>query len=489
MTLSEAPLSLDEIRARLVALRDRDLPVHGGRTLAYVYDSGRPDVDALASEALAAYGGTNGLDPTAFPSLAVMERDLVRFAARLLGASDAAGTVTSGGTESCLLAVYAAREAWRAGDPDRRGQTDRTTRPRIVAPTSVHAAFHKAAHLFGLELVLVDVDPVTQRADTAAMGDALDDDTALVVVSAPSYPHGVVDDVTPIAAAAAARGIRVHVDACIGGWVLPFLSESDCPAWDLTVPGVTSISVDLHKYGYASKGVSLLLHRTAELRRPQVWATAAWPGYAVVNPTLQSTRSGGPLAAAWAVVAALGVEGFAELARQARAVTLAVAGSVREGGIPGLRVLVEPDSSLLALTTDESADVYTVADELLERGWYAQPQLPYRDTPATLHLTLSAATARHTDELLAALREATTAARAAGPCAVDPALGAALAGLDPAHLDARGLDGLLAAAGLSGVGDGGSVELPSRMAPIHTLLAQCPPAVREALLTAVLERL
>jgi glutamate/tyrosine decarboxylase-like PLP-dependent enzyme len=470
-------LTADEVRARLDAIRAHDLPVHGGRTLAYVYDAGRPDVEAVATQAIASFAGTNGLDPTAFPSLATMEREVVAFTAALLDAPPGfAGTVTSGGTESCLLAVLAAREARRDVD-----------RPQVVAPTTVHAAFHKAAHLFGLDLELVDVDPVTFRADPAATAAALTDRSVLVVVSAPSYAHGVVDPVTPIAAAAAEQGIRCHVDACIGGFVLPFLraAEPSPPAWSFAVPGVTSVSADLHKYGYAPKGVSVLVHRSSALRHSQFWATAAWPGYGVINSTLQSTKSGGPLAAAWATIAMIGDEGYATLAATARSAATAIADAVN--GLPGLRLLAVPDSTLVALATDGSCDIYTLCDELLARGWYTQPQLPFRGGEASLHLSLSAASAAHLPDFLVALGEAVSSARAAGPAAVDPGLAAMLGSLDPASLDDATVSAVLAAAGLAG--DDGGVELPERMAPVQVLLAACPPALREALLIAVVERL
>ncbi len=470
-------LSADEVRTRLAALRAHDLPVHGGRTLAYVYDSGLPEVDAVAAEALAAFGGTNGLDPTAFPSLAAMEREVVGFTAGLLDAPEGfAGTVTSGGTESCLLAVLAAREA----HPE-------IARPQVVAPTTVHAAFHKAAHLFGLDLVQVDVDPVTFRADPAAMAAALTERTVLVVVSAPSYAHGVVDPVTAIAASAAERGIRCHVDACIGGYVLPFLREAEpaTPEWNFAVPGVTSVSADLHKYGYAPKGVSVLVHRSMSLRHNQFWATADWPGYGVVNATLQSTKSGGPLAAAWATVAMIGAGGYAALATTARRAALELAGAAPR--IPGVRLLAPPDSTLVALATDESCEVYTVCDELLVRGWFAQPQLPFRDGVASLHLSLSAATEAHLPAFLAALGEAVSAAQAAGPVGVDPGVVALLGALDPSGLDDATMATLLAAAGLAGAE--GGMALPQRMAPVQALLAACPGDLREALLIAVVERL
>ncbi len=471
-------MDADDVLARLEALRARDLPTHGGRTLSYVYDSGIAEADALGRQALAAFAATNGLDPTAFPSLLAMEEDLLALGGSVLDAPDGfAGTVTSGGTESILLAVLAARDA----RPD-------VTAPSMVLPTTAHAAFHKAAHYFGVRPVLVDVDPVTFRADPEAMAAAIDPSTVLVVGSAPSYAHGVVDPIPALAAAAATAGARCHVDACIGGWVLPFLDESSrmsLPQWTFAVEGVTSISVDLHKYGYVPKGVSLLLHRSAALRRSQLFAAAEWPGYTMLNTTMQSTKSGGPLAAAWAVATYIGLDGYRALAATAHEATLAVAARVSEAG--GLRVLVPPDSTLLALVTDDTCDAYTVADEMLARGWFVQPQLPFRAGPATLHLSFSAATASSLDDLVLALRESVVAARVAGPQRLDPGLAAAVASIDPAVLDDAAFDGLLAMAGLGS--PTGEVVLPERMAPINALLALAPTRLREALLLTFLDRL
>ncbi len=468
-------MTADEIRAALEELRQLDLPTSGGRTLAYVYDSGLPEADALGREALASYGGTNGLDPTAFPSLLRMESDLVAMASGLLdGPPGTVGTVTSGGTESLLLAVQTARDA-----------RPEVSHPTMALPTSAHASFHKAGHYFGVRPVFVDVDPHSGRAVAPAMAEAITDDTVLVVASAPSYAHGVVDPVAEIAAAAAERGVRCHVDACIGGWLLPYLRRDDParPAFAFDNPGVTSISVDLHKYAYTPKGVSVLLHRSAELRRPQFFASAAWPGYTMLNSTMQSTKSGGPLAAAWAVTRFIGDAGYAELARQVRDGVGALVAGI--GEIEHLRVLIPPDSSLVALAADDDVDVFAVADELLARGWYAQPQLRFGPFPATLHLSLSAATVPRLPEFLTALRESVSAAVAAGPVVVDPQLAAALGSIDPASLDDAGFDGLLRLAGLAG-SDG--PVLPERMAPVNALLDAAPPAVREALLRGFLDR-
>ena len=463
---------------RLRELQAGDLPVHGGRTLAYVYDGGDAEVDRIGREAVAAYAGSNALDPTAFPSLLTMENELVGFACGLLDAPEGAvGTVTSGGTESILLAVQGARDS----RPD-------VTSPSMVVASTAHAAFHKAAHYFGVRAVVVPVGP-DFRADAALMATAIDDTTVLVVASAPSYAHGVVDPVSDIAAAASATGVRCHVDACIGGWVLPYaarLGRAVRP-WTFAVDGVTSISVDTHKYAYAPKGTSLLLHRSSALRRPQFFASAAWPGYTMLNQTTQSTRSGGPIAGTWAVVSAIGDEGYLRFADEVfEAVDRIVAAISAE---PALRVVVPPDSTLVTLATDETCDPFTLTDELVSRGWYVQPQLAFDGQPATIHLSVSAATRQHVDEFTMALRASVAAAQAAGPVAVDLGVVAFIESLDPASLTDDDFDGLLTASGLVSPMDDGSLELPTRMASVNAMLDVASPAMREALLIAFLDRL
>jgi sphinganine-1-phosphate aldolase len=469
----------DDALTRLRSMQAADLPVHGGRTLAYVFDSGLAEIDRIGREAVAAYAGSNGLDPTAFPSLLQMENDLVGFAADLVDApAEAVGTITSGGTESCLLAVQGAR--------DSRPDVDR---PRMVVPSTVHAAFLKAAHYFGVEAVIVPVG-ADYRVDPAAMLAAVDADpdrTVLVVVSAPSYAHGVVDPVQAIAPAAAERGIRCHVDACIGGWVLPYAARigRDVPPWTFAVDGVTSISADLHKYGYAPKGTSVLLHRTPALRRPQYFAYADWPGYTMLNTTLQSTKSGGPLAGAWAVVESLGHAGYERLARDVFEATDRIVAGIDK--MPALSTVVAPDSTLVTFRTDGSCDAFTLCDEMAARGWHIQPQMSYADQPPTIHLSVSAATLAHVEEFFTALTDSVAAAVAAGPVTVDPGVAAFIESLDPATLSDADFDGLLVAAGLAGGDDG--LAVPERMAEVNAMLDLASPRMREALLVAFLDRL
>jgi glutamate/tyrosine decarboxylase-like PLP-dependent enzyme len=468
----------ETVLAELIALQAGDVPTHGGATMAYVYDSGREGLEELAVAAQAAYQWTNALDPTAFPSVARIENDLVGAAVQLLGGGPGTvGTLTSGGTESCLLAVLAAREVWRAGG--------RSGRPSMLLPVTAHAAFRKAAHLFDLDVVDVPVDPTTCRALPAAVVEALDDRSALVVVSAPSYPHGVLDPVGEIAALAVDAGVPCHVDACIGGWVLPFLDDVPEP-FDLSVPGVTSLSVDLHKYGYAPKGVSVLLSATPEYRHAHGFSTAGWPGYPVVNPTLAGTRPAGPMAAAWAVHRWLGDDGYRELATRAHAATVALAEGI--AAIEGLRVVGRPVATLVAVAQDgpDGVDVLNLADEMTARGWLLQPQPPFAqdagDLPATLHLTVTGATAGRADALLADLADAARTAAGLPRPVADPDLVAAAATIDPTTLTVAEVDGLLEVAGVGGG------TLPERMAPVHALVAALPRPVAERLLSGVISQ-
>jgi len=472
---------MTDVLERLRALQADDLPVHGGHTLAYVYDSGLPDIDRIAREAVGAAVATNGLDPTAFPSLLRMENDLVAFALRLLDApGTGVGTVTSGGTESVLLAVQTARDA--------RPEVER---PAMVLPSTRHAAFDKAAHYFGVEKRIVPVGS-DFRADVDATADAireLGDRVVLVVASAPSYAHGVIDPVPELAALAATRNIRCHVDACIGGWVLPYAARlgRPVPPWSFAVDGVTSVSVDLHKYGYAPKGTSLLLHRTPELRRPQFFASADWPGYTMLNSTMQSTKSGGPLAGAWAVVESLGDEGYLTLTRRVFAAVDAIVAGIEAS--PSLSLVASPDSSLVTFETDGSCDAFSLCDEMLERGWYVQPQMSYAGHGPSVHLSVSAGTLAHVEEFVAELGEAVAAAQSTGPVSVDPGIAAYIESLDPAALTDADFDGLLAASGLVGEDSGGGLALPSRLAEVNAMLDLASPAMREALLIAFLDRL
>jgi sphinganine-1-phosphate aldolase len=466
----------EQVLAELHELRAADLPTHGGRLFAYVYDPAVAGLDELARAAYAISAHVNGLDPTAFPSLLAMENALVAAAGRLLGggpgtaAPDVVGSVTSGGTESLILAVKAARDAHPEID-----------RPRLVVPSTAHAAFAKAAHYLRVGLDVVPVGP-DLRADPVATAAAIGPATVLVAASAPSYAHGVIDPIAGLAAVAAERGVRFHVDACFGGWVLPYLRRlgGELPAFDFAVPGVTSISVDLHKYAYAPKGVSVLLHRDAALRLPQFFAYADWPGYTMVNPVISSTRSGGPIAAALATMRHLGDDGYLRLAGHTRDAVAVLAGAVE--ATAGVRLFAPPETSVVCLAAEPGVDLFVLADELAARGWHTQPQLAYGNLPATIHLTVTAAVGTTAAEFAPDLAEAVAATRARGPVELPPALLAAAGALTPEMVTPELVEGL--AAGL-GLGD----DIGKSMAAVNSLLNVAPPALREALLTGFLSLL
>ncbi|GAA0535044.1 aminotransferase class V-fold PLP-dependent enzyme [Paractinoplanes ferrugineus] len=473
----------EQILDELSGLRRADLPTHGGRLFAYVYDPALDGLDELAQAAHAISAHVNGLDPTAFPSLLAMENALVGAASQLLGGNDeTVGSVTSGGTESLILAVKAARDS-----------RPELTTPRLVVPSTAHAAFAKAAHYLRVELDVVPVG-ADLRADPEATAAAITRDTVLVAASAPSYAHGVVDPIPQLAATAAARGVRFHVDACFGGWVLPYLRRlgADLPPFDLSVPGVTSISVDLHKYAYAPKGVSILLHRTETLRLPQYFAFAGWPGYTMINPTISSTRSGGPIAAAAATLRHIGDEGYLDLARSTRDAVEILSTAVTETA--GVRLFAPPETTIVCLAADASTstpalapattgiDIFVLADELAARGWHTQPQMAFGELPPTIHLTVTAAVAPTAKEFAADLAAAVTATRERGPAELPAPLVEAAAALTPEMITPELVAGLAEGLGL-GAGDF------TQMAAVNSLLNVVPPALREALLTGFLSLL
>ena len=301
MALPQHGTSTDDIVAALAQKRSRDARWQDGRTFGMVFDGGTR-VHEVAEAVALMFLHENALNTHAFPSLAEIQSDVVGACSALFHGETAAGFMTSGGTESILMAVKAARD---------RARTERdVTDPEMVIADSAHAAFHKAAHYFGIRVHKVAVR-ADFRADVDAMAAHVNNRTALVVGSAPQYPQGVIDPIPELAQLARTVGASMHVDACMGGFVLPFMEmngESVSP-WDFRVEGVTTISADLHKLGYAPKGASVILHRTKELRRYQTFVFDDWLGGFYASPAMQGSRPGLPMATAWAVMHALGIEG------------------------------------------------------------------------------------------------------------------------------------------------------------------------------------
>lgn len=391
--------SAKEVLQFMERLRKHDARWQEGKTWSLVYHLGDEaaqfaEVPDLLREAHTMFFSENGLNPMAFPSLKRFEAEVVSMTAGLLGGdAETAGNMTSGGTESILMAVKTAREWARARNPD-------NTQPEMILPLTAHPAFEKAAHYFGVKPVHVAVRP-DFRADVEAARGAITPHTILLVGSAPSYPQGVVDPIAELAQVAREHDILFHVDACVGGFMLPFVRKLGYPVpdFDFRVPGVTSMSADLHKYAYAAKGASVVLYHNKALRRHQFFAYTDWPGGIYASPTMAGTRPAGPIAAAWAILNHLGEEGYLEIAGTVMKTVV----RIREGvaAIDGVEILGNPAMSILAIGSDR-LNVYEIGDELAQRGWYLDRQ----QFPPSLHLTVTHAHAGVAGQFLHDLEQA-----------------------------------------------------------------------------------
>lgn len=347
-----------------------------------VYHGEAAHIDFL-NTAYALNSQSNPLHADIWPSAIKYEAEIVAMTASMLGGDatedEIVGTVTSGGTESILLAMKSYRDRARA----ERG----IAKPELVVPTAAHAAFEKAAHYFGIKLVQVPVGS-DFRADVAAMARAVNRNTIALVGSAPSFPHGTIDPIGELAALARRRDIGLHVDACLGGFVLPWAAKlgAPVPPFDFRVPGVTSMSADTHKYGYAAKGTSVVLYRGRALRRYQYYVTTDWPGGLYFSPTLAGSRPGGLSAACWAAMVATGEAGYLDATARILAAATYIRGHIAH--MPELRVLGDP---LWVIAFDAPGlNIYEILAQMSARGW----RLNGLDRPPAVHI---AVTLRHAE--------------------------------------------------------------------------------------------
>jgi glutamate/tyrosine decarboxylase-like PLP-dependent enzyme len=392
-------LSPEEVLTYMRDLRGGDADWHSGQTWSLVYHAG-DEHSAFLKEAHGTFFSENALNPIAFPSLRSFEAEVVRMTATMLnGDNNVVGTMTSGGSESILMVVKTYRDRARDLHPEIK-------RPEMVLPVTAHAAFLKAGHYFGVEPVLVRLAD-DLRVDLSAMRTAISPNTILIVGSAPNYPHGIIDPIEDLSEIALKRDLGFHVDACLGGFLLPWVEQLGypIPRFDFRVPGVTSMSADVHKYGFAAKGASTVLYRDAALRRYQFHVATGWPGGIYVSPSMAGTRPGGPIAAAWAALKRIGRDGYLEKARG----IMETSGRLIAGinSIPGLRVLGDPRASVFAFASDE-VDIQAVGDVLDERGWHMDRQIK----PASLHLMVTPVHAGLEDRFLEDLAAAVDEVRA-----------------------------------------------------------------------------
>ena len=364
-----------EVKTAMEAAKSDDSPWYSERAFRGGSYFAGEDVVAVANQAYQLYINTNALfGNLSFPSLAGYETDLVAMLLEMMSApEDAAGSLTVGGTESILMAVKTARDWAREAHPG-------ASQPEVIVPRAAHPAFDKSAHLMGFTATRVPTS-VDFRADVEAMRAAITPNTFMLVASAPSYPYGVTDPVAEIATLAAKHGFWLHVDACHGGFIFPFAKKLGYrfPDYDFAVPGVTSISVDVHKLGYSNKGVSALLFREAALEAYQRYTFDEWPSGVYSTANLTGSRSGGGLASAWAVTRYLGEEGYLRIVGK----ILTARDSLVAGidAIPGLSVWGEPHAYLVAYGSDE-VDIFAVDDGMTERGWLTMRGLE----PDSVHL-------------------------------------------------------------------------------------------------------
>lgn len=385
----------DEVFDALDQVCADDLQANG-RAFAFTYDAGA-DVKRVARQAFSKCMTINGLDPTVYPSARRLENDVVSAALEHLRApAGAVGTATTCGTESVMLSIKTARDHARKTRPE-------ITEPELLLPVTAHASFHKGAHLFGVKPVVVDVHPESFQALVDDAKRKLSKNTILVVGSAPGYAHGVVDPITELAALAKDNGALCHVDGCVGGWVLPFQRQLgiDVPDMDFSVPGVTSISVDLHKYAFAPKGVSLLLQRNNELREAQFFTCATWTGYAIINTTLMGSKSLASLGAAWTLLRKVGKSGYRDMVDRMWKATQKLVEATSE--MDDVYILGRPSMGLVGLAC-RRGDAFVLSDRLTEKGWHVQPTYASGPSPAHVHLIIDPGNAAHIDEFIRDLK-------------------------------------------------------------------------------------
>lgn len=390
----------DDVLRDLAGFGAADPDYAHGRVWSLVYYLDEAYAGFLA-EAYQAFASANGLNPTAFKSLKRFESEIIASVAEMLhGSAEVCGVVTSGGTESCLLAVKTYRDLARA----KRG----VRRPEMVLSETAHVAWFKASEYFGVKVRLVKRDSAF-RLDAAKVERLVNRNTVMILGSAPEYPNGLIDPIEALGDIALRRRIPLHVDACVGGFILPFMALNgvDLPAWDYRVPGVTSISADIHKYGFAAKGASTITYRNLELLKHQMFVYQDWPGGVFASPALLGTRPGGAYAAAWAAMQHFGVSGYRELARR----TSLAFDRMKQGiaAMPELRVFGDPKGPLLGYgSRDPAVDIYAVGDRMDACGW----QINRLQFPEGLHAMVTAKHLESVDAYLADLKTAVAAVKA-----------------------------------------------------------------------------
>ncbi len=389
----------EEILAELDNFGKDDPNYKEAKTWSLVYYLNEEYTQFL-EKAYAKYFSANGLNPTAFKSLKRLEKDVLKFTARLFHVDDeACGVMTSCGTESCMLAVKTYRDL---------GRSKGIKKPEMIIPETAHVAWDKGAEYFGVKIRRAPLAS-DWGVDVKAVEKMVNKNTVMILGSAPEYPHGIIDPIEQLGKIAKKHNIPLHVDSCVGGYILPFIEMNggNVPLWDFRVEGVTSISADIHKYGFAAKGASCILYRNIEYFKHQVFVNESWPGGMFASPAFLGTRPGGAYAAAWAAIQANGVEGYKALAKK----TVEVAEKLKKGitDIGCFEIIGSPIASLFAYkSTDSSVNVFALGDVMEKKGWH----IDRIQRPDALHAMVTAPHDKVVEQYLEDLKEAVEIVRA-----------------------------------------------------------------------------
>jgi sphinganine-1-phosphate aldolase len=367
---------LEELRSMAT---EEDLAWESGKCSGTMY-CGDHDHYRFMTEAFGLFAHVNVLQRDICPSATKFEAEIIAMTLDLLHAEavtdgEPAGLVSTGGTGSICHAMLAYRE--------HAAQSRGIRRPNVIKPETAHPAFDKACHLFGIELKVAPVDPVTTQVDTDWVAANIDSDTVAIIGSACNYGYGTIDPIAELSDVALHHGVGLHVDSCLGGFILPFGQDLgyDIPVFDYRHPGVTSMSADTHKYGYALKGTSVITFRDKSLRDAQYFFLTGWSGGKYCSPGMEGSRSGGLIAATWAAMVQLGREGYRRYAKDIFATAAAMQTSVLSH--PELRLIGDP-TFLFSFTSDQF-DIYLVNDFMRRRGWRFNGQ----QYPNALHMAVT----------------------------------------------------------------------------------------------------
>lgn len=365
-----------------------------GKVSGAVYHGG-DDIIKIQSDAFKIFCVANQLHPDVFPGVRKMEAEVVSMTLKLFNAPESGvGGTSSGGTESLLLACLSAKEYARR----HKG----ITKPEIILPETAHAGFDKAGYYFGIKLRHVPLDPVSYKVDLNKMKQFINKNTVLLVGSAPNFPHGIIDDIEGIGALGQKYGIPVHVDCCLGSFIVSYMAKAgfELPPFDFRVPGVTSISCDTHKYGFAPKGSSIIMYRNSILRESQYYVNPDWVGGIYGSPTLAGSRPGALIVGCWATMIKIGDEGYTRSCKDI--VTAAKKLRTRiEKEIPDLQIIGDPLTSVISFKSDK-INIYQLSDQLNSKGWH----LSTLQKPAALHLAVTRLSVPIIDELVEDIKEA-----------------------------------------------------------------------------------